>query len=89
MKIRSRCIFHSITVWCWFYPRDVWLRGDEVTEPSHGSGSLQHPLVHVDVQNLGPHLHLGFSDAESLLEEEKAEGAEQMLVSRLDLLLFI
>lgn len=46
---------------------DVRFRGDEFTEAAHRSGSVQHPLVHVDVQNLSAHLHLSFSDAQCLL----------------------
>lgn len=46
---------------------DIGFRCNEVTEASHGSGSVQHPLVHVDVQNLSAHLHLSFSDAQRLL----------------------
>lgn len=50
------------------YPGDVRLGGYETAEPGHGGRTLQHPLIHVDVQHLGSHLHLGLGYAQRLLE---------------------
>lgn len=53
------------------YPCNVWLRCDEVTESGHGRRPVQHPLVHVYIQDLSSHLHLSFSNTESLLRNRE------------------
>lgn len=50
------------------YPCNIWLRSNEATESSHGFWSVQHPFIHVYIQDLSSHLHLGLSDAQSLLD---------------------
>src|ERR687885_2490749 len=49
------------------YPRDVRLRGDEVQEVDHRFLAFEHPLVHVDVYNLGTVLYLLSSNIERRL----------------------
>lgn len=50
------------------YPCNVWLRSDQITKSDHSWWSVQHSLVHVYIQDLGSHFHLGLSDAKSLLQ---------------------
>ena len=45
-----------------------WLRCDEVDKGSHGTDSVQHPLVHVDVQHLSPVLHLCLGNGQGFLK---------------------
>ncbi len=51
------------------YPGDVRLAGNQVQEAHHGRLGVQHPLVHVDVDDLGAALHLLLGDVEGLVVE--------------------
>ncbi len=51
------------------HPGDVWLTGDEIEEAHHGRFGVQHPLVHVDVDDLGAVIHLLLGNVERLVVE--------------------
>lgn len=61
------------------YPCDIWLRCYIVTKAGHGLWSLQHALIHVDVQNLSPHLHLGLCDGQRFLQPHEAQRLTALL----------
>ncbi|CAJ1779925.1 hypothetical protein LMCDFJHI_02900 [Aeromonas salmonicida] len=48
---------------------DIRLTGDEVQEAHHGRFGVQHPLVHVDVDDLGAALHLLLGHIEGFVVE--------------------
>jgi hypothetical protein len=47
---------------------DVRLTGDQVEEPGHGRGRVEHRLVHVDVDDLGAGVHLFPGDLDRRVE---------------------
>ncbi len=47
--------------------RNVRLRGNQIQEGGHGIHPVEHALVHVHVQNLGPSLDLVAGDVQGLL----------------------
>jgi hypothetical protein len=48
------------------HPRDIRLRGNQVQEGAHGFGTVQHALIHVDVDYLRAVLHLLAGDLDGV-----------------------
>ena len=50
------------------HPRNIGLGGDEVQEPDHRRLRIEHPLIHVDIDDLRAVFHLLARDVERLVE---------------------
>ncbi|MNO63032.1 hypothetical protein D3C76_537230 [compost metagenome] len=60
------------------HPGDVGLASDEVQEAHHGRLGVQHPLVHVDVDDLGAALHLLLGHIQGLVVEPLLDEALEL-----------
>ena len=49
---------------------NVRLRSNEVAESGHCTWTIQHAIIHVNIQHLGSHFHLHFGNAQCFLRKE-------------------